>query len=816
MKPLRAFICWLLIATQAFAGITYSGTTGQTLYARVQTGQTTFVAAAIGEGSSGGLGIYNVTDAALVSAGLTTAGNSLQYTIRSGSPSTSANDPIKGYGSINWGGSTESLPLVQSSGSGKTYYVAPTAMGTMTLSSPSATFSIAARSTGTALSTEGNGTKTIVVVQGSSEGTAYNTGTDVLTVTVNISGGHNTVQHLINAINTGTHFTAFPSTSAASTISTSTTGSGTLSGGIDCSDSYTGLSKTTPFASAGAAHTASSAGDTIWLMSGNHADTGAATSVPFLTVTKDGIEVRGESQSLTIINDAGFDSGIWLNGKGDSCRFLKVVGTNPGDTAIFASGDWSTVEDVEVSTKEVGVVLNGAYNTGRRCKSTGGRYGLKVNGDQFILDQCTGTTDSSFTFEADSNFAGIYVGSAKTGVINNSSAAGVSITTASAGKLIGLSASQSGVICNNLFINVANFSASLTGGTYGIVNLNSAASIVCMNGGKITTTATSGSATDIDASVSGSYVRLSGTQSDSTKWTGTSNIHTQLEPATPGRTLLVDANGLADATAVKAGPSGSATALTANDLGATAASTNTRVLLGVPAVAPGAASGVLIAGPNAATTFASHTITGNQSINGTNNVAQTGDSFARIGANGSALSALAQSATALSNTQWTNTKAGFIDAAISTVSGGGAGGFTDTQRAQILAALSIGQDIGVPKGLTWVIARKDGDMKAAAVIPKDAGEGVDVAADFRNVLATGDAIAPSGGIVSITLVTTGSGLIASPAFTDVTQATLWMNSAVRFHITGGTAGTTYTVRVKVLTVGGNTLSALCQMKVTGS
>lgn len=41
-----------------------------------------------------------------------------------------------------------------------------------------------------------------------------------------------------------------------------------------------------------------------------------------------------------------------------------------------------------------------------------------------------------------------------------------------------------------------------------------------------------------------------------------------LRPATAGRPLVVDANGLADATMVKAGPTGAATALTARDIGA--------------------------------------------------------------------------------------------------------------------------------------------------------------------------------------------------------------------------------------------------------
>ena len=116
-----------------------------------------------------------------------------------------------------------------------------------------------------------------------------------------------------------------------------------------------------------------------------------------------------------------------------------------------------------------------------------------------------------------------------------------------------------------------------------------------------------------------------------------------LQPATAGRTLVVDAAGLADANAVKVGPSGSGTAQTARDLGGA-----------LPSASPGAANGLTICGSNAATTFATLTSTGAFSINGTNDVAQTGDSFARIGAAGTGL-------TALGDTRLAN-----LDAAIST------------------------------------------------------------------------------------------------------------------------------------------------------
>ena len=51
-------------------------------------------------------------------------------------------------------------------------------------------------------------------------------------------------------------------------------------------------------------------------------------------------------------------------------------------------------------------------------------------------------------------------------------------------------------------------------------------------------------------------------------WNSLATVALPLVPATPGRTLVVDAAGLADANAVKVGPTGSGTAQTARDIGA--------------------------------------------------------------------------------------------------------------------------------------------------------------------------------------------------------------------------------------------------------
>jgi hypothetical protein len=82
----------------------------------------------------------------------------------------------------------------------------------------------------------------------------------------------------------------------------------------------------------------------------------------------------------------------------------------------------------------------------------------------------------------------------------------------------------------------------------------------------------------------------------------------------------------------------------------------------LPDIAPGTANGLLRGGTNTATTFAALTSTaaftvGSLVNNGVTDVAQTGDSFARIGATGSGLTSLAPAATALSTVQWTNTLA---------------------------------------------------------------------------------------------------------------------------------------------------------------
>ena len=91
------------------------------------------------------------------------------------------------------------------------------------------------------------------------------------------------------------------------------------------------------------------------------------------------------------------------------------------------------------------------------------------------------------------------------------------------------------------------------------------------------------------------------------------------------------------------------------------------------AIAPGASGGLLIAGANAATTFATLTSTGALTINGTSNVAQSGDSFARLGAPAgasvsadiAAVKAAELTAAQIATGVWTDTTAGDFTTALS-------------------------------------------------------------------------------------------------------------------------------------------------------
>lgn len=90
-------------AAQAAEAIVYGDTPGQTLYVRIRLTPTTSLAIALTEGGSQGVGFYYVTEAQLVSAGLTTAGN-YSFKVFDGTPSQSADDPQLTASVLPWDG----------------------------------------------------------------------------------------------------------------------------------------------------------------------------------------------------------------------------------------------------------------------------------------------------------------------------------------------------------------------------------------------------------------------------------------------------------------------------------------------------------------------------------------------------------------------------------------------------------------------------------------------------------------------------------------------------------------------------------------
>ncbi|HEY4724119.1 MAG TPA: hypothetical protein VII92_19850, partial [Anaerolineae bacterium] len=140
----------------------------------------------------------------------------------------------------------------------------------------------------------------------------------------------------------------------------------------------------------------------------------------------------------------------------------------------------------------------------------------------------------------------------------------------------------------------------------------------------------------------------------------------------------------------------------------------------------------------------------------------------------------------------------------------GVADFTAEQQLQILAALSVTGDIGVPKALVWTVQRIDGQVGSRFPVVIDPDDDVEVAVKFNAVLGMGDAIET---IVDISLVDSDAfDDVESPAFADVSEADIWMASAVKFRLSGGTNGKEDQIKVRVETVGGNTINAIVRAR----
>lgn len=285
------------------------------------------------------------------------------------------------------------IPVVVAQNTGKTYYVAGNAYGTITLSSPAATITLAAKAAGSATGTEGNGVKTIVVSQNASESTSYNTGTDALTVAINISGGHNTVQDLINVINAGSVFYAWPLTGTTSTITTSTTGTGTLAKGVAGSDSNSGLTQSAPFATPLQATLTVVPGDKVHLMAGAHGDVIVATDI----TTWEG---EGDATLLHNLTMTDVDGTRLLHFRVDGSQTANlhgIVATN------FSSSNYRTLymEGINTSGDDDGfTVANCRWLEMVGCRSWGHNTSMTGNNITGRATGCHFSCDSTFASAA--------------------------------------------------------------------------------------------------------------------------------------------------------------------------------------------------------------------------------------------------------------------------------------------------------------------------------------------------------------------------------------------------------------------------------
>lgn len=97
---------WAVAANVVF----YVGPSGQSLYVRIKNPADAYVATALTEGTSGADGEYyasEATIAALTGMSSASTGNGCAFTVRVGTASMTAADPIVAYGYLPWSGSIE-------------------------------------------------------------------------------------------------------------------------------------------------------------------------------------------------------------------------------------------------------------------------------------------------------------------------------------------------------------------------------------------------------------------------------------------------------------------------------------------------------------------------------------------------------------------------------------------------------------------------------------------------------------------------------------------------------------------------------------
>jgi flagellin len=235
--------------------------------------------------------------------------------------------------SLDITGITASTDAANASTTATLTNTATQATGLLTVDSTnSATITLTAKSGGNAAGAEGNGTKTLVIVDagvGGPESTSYNATTNEITATVDLTTD-DSVTHLASVINAGTAFTAAVNSSGTDTVTATNVGTGPLNGGRDAGSSVITVTADTAGAAAN--------GLTLTIA---EVVTGTANTA---TASVDGsgnitVNVNGNVTKTAIKNAidglANYSASIAITG---DQNYAAATDSPPGSASTFANG----------------------------------------------------------------------------------------------------------------------------------------------------------------------------------------------------------------------------------------------------------------------------------------------------------------------------------------------------------------------------------------------------------------------------------------------------------------------------------------------
>jgi flagellin len=328
------------------------------------------------------------------------------------------------------------------------------ATGTVTVDTTnSATITLSAQGGGVASGAEGNGVKSLVIVDGNSEGVTYDASSNTITATVDITGGNNTVADLVSVLNTSTDFNAVAASGGTDAILATNTGSGTLSGGRDAGSAtihvtaaaagsrYNGVTVSidddATIANNSAVATVNGSGNIVVGVNGTVTKQAIADAINAL----DGYNasVTASSGDANAISSADFGAaftGTLAGGSGTSGLLEDVVlelgGTTGTEVLSFGAG--TSIDDLINGVNQV-EDATGVHATasGTTLQLTSVGYGSKALVDLRVISEGSGSTPAgTFTtaIGSQSRDSGTDIVASVNGVSGNADGNSLSINTA--------------------------------------------------------------------------------------------------------------------------------------------------------------------------------------------------------------------------------------------------------------------------------------------------------------------------------------------------------------------------------------------------